>query len=99
VKRTSLYSLALCSALILLGGCASGPPPGYVCPGTVDGFQPNDATSAEVEHCLGKPDRKDDGPDGRYTYTYRLQGGVTAAFLFSSGGRLIRVDSPAPVKP
>jgi hypothetical protein len=99
MQKPAFLSLALLTGALSFGGCASAPPPGYACPGSVDGFLPNDATSAEVEHCLGKPDRKDDGPDGRYTDTYRLQGGVTAAFLFSSGGRLISVTSPAPLPP
>lgn len=81
--RTAAYLGAVGAVLALLAGCASAPPPGYVCPATVSEFQPNDATSAEVEHCLGRPDMKQDGPEGRYTYIYRLQGGVTAAFLFS----------------
>ncbi|HEY4127662.1 MAG TPA: hypothetical protein VGN70_06415 [Gammaproteobacteria bacterium] len=98
-KISLLPIVLLGGALASVGGCASAPPPGYACPGTVDGFLPDDATSAEVEHCLGKPDRKDDGPDGRYTYDYKLDHGVTAAFLFSSGGRLISVASPAANPP
>src|SRR5690348_1254388 len=83
----------------LLQACASAPPPGYACPGTVDGFIPNDATAAEVKHCLGAPNHVDNQADGRYSYTYLLEHGVTATFLFSSAGRLISVTSPAPVTP
>ena len=89
-----IASGALGGILLSLQGCASAPPPNYACPTTIAGFLPNDATSAEVEHCLGKPDEDRKGDDGRYTYIYRLPDDVTAAFLFSSGGRLISVTSP-----
>ncbi|HEX7964438.1 MAG TPA: hypothetical protein VF651_01865 [Gammaproteobacteria bacterium] len=94
MKATAIVSLLLVAAS--LSACSSAPPPGYVCPGTVAGFQPNDATSAEVEHCLGTPDRKTQEQDGRYSYWYQLKDDVSATFLFSSGGRLISVTSPAP---
>ncbi len=93
---TVLQAGMLLSFTVLLGGCASATPPGYACPGTVDGFLPNDANSAEVEHCLGKPDRVDKLQDGRYSYFYQLKTDASASFLFSSAGRLISVTSPAP---
>ncbi len=96
----SAFGLAVLLLLAaLLQACASAPPPEYACPGTVSGFIPNDATSAEVKHCLGAPNRVDNQADGRYSYTYLLEHGVTATFLFSSAGRLISVTSPAPVTP
>jgi hypothetical protein len=87
---------ALFLSAALLQGCVSAPPPGYVCPGTVDGFLPNDATSAEVSHCLGKPDREEKLQDGRYSYFYQLKTDASALFLFSSAGRLISVTNPTP---
>lgn len=92
----TLQAAGLSLTLTLLHACASAPPPDYACPGTVDGFLPDDATSAEVEHCLGKPDEDQKGDDGRHTYIYHFKDGVDAAFLFSSAGRLISVTQPIP---
>jgi hypothetical protein len=96
---TVLQAGLLLSFTVLLGGCASATRPGYACPGTVDGFLPNDATSAEIGHCLGKPDREEKLQDGRYSYFYQLKTDASVLFLFSSGGRLISVTSPAPASP
>jgi hypothetical protein len=91
---SKIAAAALGGILLSLQACSSAPPPEYACPGSIDGFLPNDATSAEVEHCLGKPDQEQKGEDGRYTWIYHLPHDVTASFLFSSAGRLINLSSP-----
>lgn len=89
-----IAAVALGGLLLSLQACSSAPPPEYACPGSIGGFIPNDATSAEVEHCLGRPDQEQKGEGGRYTWIYHLPDNVTASFLFSSGGRLISLGSP-----
>lgn len=88
-----IAAVALGGFLLSLQACSSAPPPEYACPGSIAGFIRNDATSAEVEHCLGRPDQEQKGEDGRYTWIYRLPDNVIATFLFSSGGRLISLNS------
>lgn len=65
------------------------------CPKTVDGYTAGQTNASAVTRCLGNPAHEDHNPDGHFVYIYNLPEGQMTAFLFDSGGMLVRTRSYA----
>lgn len=77
----------LVSQVHLCAGSSCAPQPASGGTVTVQGM----ATADQVKAKLGKPSYEDHNPDGRFIYMYDQPGSRVTAYLFDSGGHLIRI--------
>lgn len=97
IKAVRSFIIVAFAALFF--GCATTPqtPPGPIATtpdeirAALRTFKEGETTPDEVKSKLGTPVHEDYNPDGRFVYSYRVDKGVLANFLFGKDKKLIRI--------